>query len=162
MAMHDVFVSVDFLDAAERTATVRYKLVQQYDDTTPASWGTVMTKVGMLITSLNVLTMSAIPSYRVELAQVGAGSANVAANNQIRAFSRCKQDVTDLKWSFEVPAWDDIVFDQDSHNLLSAAYNTAAIDVIDQLRPDHPLAGAGGSVIEWSQSRTRKSRNVLS
>lgn len=161
MAMHNVFVVVDYVDAAERTATVTYLWGQEWDDTEPAGLASIVNDIdGTFMTILNTLTWSQIPRYRVCLEMVtGAAGANIASNNQVRAFTRVL--LTDgSKGSFEIPAWDDALYDQDSNNLLSTAYNVAAGALPGLLRD--PETGLNMSSISFSQSRTRKSRNVLS
>lgn len=162
MATFRVQVTAYFLDAAERTASVGFVLQQEYDDAANAGAGNmevVMTAAEDLITALNVLTMASIPRYEVAVLRTGAGSPNVAANNQVRAFTRVELASTELS-GFSVPSWDDVLFDQDSENLLSAAYNTAAGAIMD-LVYDLDKASPFDTVL-WSQSRTHKSRNVLS
>lgn len=163
MALFDVDVIVGFLDSAERTAEVTYRLRQQFDDTANAGAGnmvTVMDTADDLITNLDVLTWDHIDYYYVRVIRQGAGAAaNAAANNQVRAFTRVTL-ANGEQSSFEVPAWDDLLYDQDSNNLLSAAYNTAAQAVADLLKD--PEENSNMSTVNWSQSRTRKSRNVLS
>lgn len=159
MALHNVDVEVDFYDAAERTATYVYRLRQQFDDVAN-DWDDVITAADNFVTALSALSWSQISAYRVSM--VGGQTflaANIASNNQIRAFSRV-QDGAGIKLGFEIPAWDDAVYDQDSNNLLSAAYNTAVLACLAFLKSaetDNNLTS-----VSWSQSRTRKSRNVLS
>lgn len=158
MALFDVYVEVDYLDAAERTSTREYLLRLQYDDTIP-NWGAVQGQAEDLIIGLNVLTMAEISEYRVIMAVPGSGSANVAANNQVVAFSRAL-DVNGDKSSLEVPSWDDTVFDENNQNVLSDAYDTAVAAVMLQLRA--PETGENFALgPEYSQSRTRKSRNII-
>lgn len=163
MATFPVDVIVSFLDAAERTAEVSYRLRTKYDDTANAgagNWDAVLQDADSLFSALEDLTWDQIPSYRVQMGvTTGSLTANVAANNQVRAFTRVTKANGDPA-SIEVPAWDDLTFDQDSNNLLSAAYNTLAA-VVAALIED-PEDGSDFSTVNWSQSRTRKSRNVLS
>ena len=157
MAVHNVILEVDFLDSAERTATRRYLLREQYDDVTP-NMDDVLAQAQDVITNLNILSWDAIPTYRVcvEIVVSPAPTANVAANNQVIAFTRVNiDDDTKPKGFIEVPAWDDAVFDQNSDNLLSLAYNTAALLLIADLRDLE--VGADLTGIEYNQSRTRKS-----
>lgn len=159
MADHDVYVEVGFLDAAERTATVRYLLERQYDDVAN-NIAAVISDVADLETALAGLSMAEVVSVSMQIdLTTGDSPANVAANNQIRAFSRCL-DADGEKCSFEVPSWDDVVFDQDSNNLLSTAYNTAADAVRNLLK--NPETNASMASLSWTQSRTHKSRNRLS
>lgn len=158
MTLYPVDVEVDFLDAAERIATKTYRLQDNYDSTANAGAGNmnaIISDVNDLVTALNVLTWDAIVEARPKLVIATGGTANIAANNQVEAFIRCKNG-DDNPASFSVPAWDDDVFDQDSNNLLSAAFNTAAQDVA-ALIVDAAGDAAMGTVL-WSQSRAHKSR----
>jgi len=159
MATFDVIVKVGFLDAAERTSEVSYLLDTQFDDAANAgagNMGDILTDVASLDIALNVLTMDHVDYEKVEIQVPGGGAAaNVAANNQVTAFTRILTAGGNQGY-FEVPAWDDVVYDQDSNNLLSAAYNAAASTVIGLIR-DLPT-GEAISQVQWSQSRTRKSR----
>lgn len=155
MALHDVYLRVQFLDAAERTAEIRYLLLEQYDDVA-LNMEDVTDNAAALITGLNALTWDGIPRYFIEVETVtGALGPNVAANNQIRAFSRMTTAVTDEQASLEVPAWDDTLYDQDSNNLLSPAYNAAVLAGVVPWTRD-PVTKEQWTV-NWSQSRTRKS-----
>lgn len=158
MATYPVDVTVGFLDSAERTAEVTYRLREQFDDAANAGAGNmddVLTAVTALETALNVLTWDHIDYLKVAIQVDGGGAAaNIAANNQVRAFTRITL-ANGEKSYFEVPAWDDATFDQDSNNLLSAAYNTAAAAVA--LLIEDPATGSDFSSVDWSQSRTRKS-----
>lgn len=163
MATFPVQVEVDFLDSAERTATVVYQLRTRFDDAANAgagNWAAVLTDADALFTALENLTWDQIPAYRVKMAvTTGSLSANVAANNQIRAFTRVTL-ANGEQSSFEVPAWDDLTYDQDSNNLLSTAYNVAA-QIVANLIEDIDTT-SNMDTVNWSQSRTRKSRNVIS
>lgn len=159
MASHNVYLEVPFYDAAERTSTKEYLLRTQYDDTDTDTWGDVVTEAGLAITALNVLTMAAIPTYRVSMTHLGGGSPNVAANNQTVAFSRIR-DTGGEKSSIEVPAWDDVVFDENNQNVLSDAYDTAIAALALLLRAPETLTDFALSP-DYSQSRTHKSRNVI-
>lgn len=160
MALHNVFVQVDFLDAAERTATREYMLRQQWDDGSPGSWDTVIAEAGGLAAALEVLSWAEVTQYRAYVVIDNVDTpANVGANNQVVAFTRVKTAAGDKAY-FEVPAWDDFTFDQNSANLLSAAYNTAAEDVAAFIKDPETGSNMSGGV-EYSQSRTRKSRNVI-
>lgn len=158
MTLYDVDVEVDYLDAAERIATKTYRLQNQYDTTAntgAGNMGAILTDVSDLLTALNVLTWDGIVEARPKLVIPSGGSANIAANNQVEAFIRCKTG-SDNSASFSVPAWDDDVFDQDSNNLLSAAFNTAAQAVADMI--NDPVTGDAMGDVQWSQSRAHKSR----
>lgn len=162
MALFDVNVVVQYLDSAERTAEVSYTLREQYDDTANAGVGNfadIITDAVLLIAALNTLSWDAIVAYTIDVIfnQVGQ-TPNVSANNQVRAFSRVT-DAAGGSTSFEVPAWDDFVYDQDDNNLLSAAYNTVAGAVAALIKD--PDTGEDMSSVDWSQSRTRKSRATI-
>lgn len=155
MALHNVIVTVGFLDSAERIAERNYTLRTQYDDVAN-NYDDVVTDAASLITALDVCTMDHIEYYDITMRTIGGGAApNVAANNQVVAFTRV-QDTDSNKGILEVPAWDDVVFDQDSNNLLNAAYNTAISAVA--LLTKNPDTGLDWKVsVDWTQSRTRKS-----
>lgn len=159
MADVPVFVDVSYLDAAEKTAVVSYRLERAYNTTTP-NWAAVYADAGDLITALSALTWAQISGWEVRVSgDSTTASANIAANNQVRAFTRCL-DSDGEKCSFEVVAWDDDTFDQNDQNLLSGAYDLLAADVA-ALLANHET-GASMTSVKWTQSRTRKSRNVLS
>lgn len=155
MAIHDVTVKVGFLDSAERIAERSFLLRQTYDDVAN-DYDDVVTAAGLLITALDALTWDHIEYYDIQVRTAGTGAvANVAANNQVTAFTRV-MDVDGNAGSFEVPAWDDFTYDQDHNNLLSAAYNTAAAAVA--LLTRNPVSLVNWVVgVAFSQSRTRKS-----
>lgn len=160
MALYDVDVEVSFIDAGPKTAKVIYPLRQKFDTTdADTSIADIMTVVGTLETKLNVLTWDHVESLKVMFVVPGGGAAaNVASNNQVHALTRCL-DGNGLKCAFDVPAWDDTTFDRDSNDLLSAAYNAAAQDVADLLENRYPGGGAADfATVEWSQSRTHKTR----
>lgn len=154
MAPVPTFVKVGYLDSAERIAEVTYRLAESMEDD-GSNITDVLDAVADLETALNVLTWDHI-EYVDLVARAGGGGAapNVAANNQVFAFTRTTLSGGDYGF-FEVPAWDDLVFDQDSNNLLSAAYNTAAAAVAALILD--PETGETMTV-NWSQSRARKSR----
>lgn len=158
MATFDVFLEVDYLDAAERTSTREYLLREVFDDVAD-NWAAVVTAAANTITALNVLTMAEISEYRLKMVVAGSGSANVAANNQVVAFSRAL-DTNNAKSSVEIPSWDDVVYDENSQNILSDAYDTAMAAAMLLLRaPETGVNFVLGP--EYSQSRTRKSRNII-
>jgi hypothetical protein len=159
MAMHDVYFEADYYDAAERTSTKSYLMRTQYDDTDPTTWGDVVADAADIETALNVLTMAELSNYRLSMLTSGGGSANVAANNQVVAFTRIR-DTNGDKGSFEVPAWDDVVFDENSQNLLSGAYNTAAEALALFLRNAETRVNFA-LLVDYTQSRTHKSRNIV-
>lgn len=166
MATFPVDVVVGFTDSAERTAEVTYRLRELYDDAANAGSGnmgdTIQPEVDALVAALQTLTWDEISYARIQIVDTSmAGTpANVAANNQVRAFIRVTDASTGLPASIEVPAWDDAVFDQNNMNLLSPAFNVAAQIVTDLLA--NPETDGNFGAVQWSQSRTRKSRNVLS
>jgi len=156
MALHDVYADVYFTDAAERTALVSYLMLTQYDDITP-NMGDIDDEIDDLITALNLLSWSAINKVdaRVEL-HTSNLTPNVSSNNQIHARSY-GEDSGGEPMSFDLVAWDDLVYDQDSFNLLSTAYNTAALTVAALIR--NPATGDPmTNNIQRSVSRTHKSR----
>lgn len=156
MALHDVWVEARFLDAAERTATMRYLMDTQYDDV-GENMAAVVTDATAVISALEALTWDQIPTFAIQVEYATASlGANIAANNQVRAFIRAL-DSADVPVGIEVPAWDDATYDQDSNNLLSPAFNTAAETLVQLLR--NPVNGNGfdANAVQWSQSRTRKS-----
>lgn len=162
MTTYGVSVDVDYIDAAERTSTIRYELRTEYDTTLNTGEGNmqdIVALVATLITALNVCTMADIEQHRISILIGDSGSANVAANNQVVAFSRFL-DGGGYKSSITVPSWDDVTFDEDSQNLLSGAYDTAIAAVALLLRA--PETDDDFALLpEYSQSRTRKSRNVI-
>lgn len=161
--LYDILVIVKFLDAAERIAQVVYALREQYDETAnggDGNWADVFADAVLLITGLNVLTMDAIIEYGIQMVVAASGTPNVASNNQVRAFTRTTLDNDAGEGSFIVPAWDDIVFDEDSNNLLSPAYNTAASAVSALLKD--PETGEDFVSTDWTQSRAYKGRNTIS
>lgn len=156
MALHDVYADVYFTDAAERTALVSYLLDVQYDDTTP-NMPAVETAFDALITALNLLSWAAInrADARIQL-HTATDTANVSSNNQIHARSY-GVDTGGNPTSFDLPAWDDFTYDQDEFNLLSTAYNTAALGVAANIK--NPETGLNWTAdIARSVSRTHKSR----
>jgi len=158
MALYDAVLEVDFYDAAEKTATRAYLLRTQYDSA-GNNFDDVLTEAGDALTAINVLTMAATPTYRIAVQGLGSGSANVAANNQVVAFTRIR-DTDGEKSSFEIPAWDDVTFDENNQNVLSDAYDTAAAALALFLRA--PETGTNYALSpDYSQSRTRKSRDVI-
>lgn len=155
MAEFDVYVDVASKDAAGRIAVRSHLLRQTFDDVAN-DFDDVVTAADALLTAINVCTWDHIEYHDIRVREIGAGlSANIAANNQVVAFTRIK-DVTDVKGSFEIVAWDDGAFSQDTNNLLSPAYNTAAAAVA--LLTRNPETGENWALLpDYSQSRTRKS-----
>lgn len=156
MALQPTFAKFFFRDAAGTVREVVYRLATEIDPTVDTTLGDVAADAAALETALNVLTWDHIDKYQVYWDDGGGGAAaNVAANNQITAFSRTVLDPSGDTSGFEVPAFDDTVFARDENNMLSPAYNTAAQAVAD-LTLD-PETGEAWDV-SWSQSRTRKMR----
>jgi len=156
MATFKVFADIHTTDAAERTAVTSMQLdVDMEDD--GSNFDAVTTALSNLVTGLNILSWGAINKAELRIeAYTAADTPNVASNNQIHARSY-GVDSGGNPMSFDVVAWDDAVFDQNSFNLLSTAYNTAALAVAAQIRnpeTDLPMTAA----IEYSVSRTHKSR----
>jgi hypothetical protein len=158
MAFHDVFVEVEFTDAAERTAKRVYLLNDQYDDV-GLNMEDITDQAADLVTALSVLTWDQIARYtiQVENLMTGALSPNISSNNQVTAFVRTLitsgAETGDSAY-FEVPAWDDFTYDEDSNNLLSPAFELAAAAVALFTRdPDTRETWS----VQWAQSRTRKS-----
>lgn len=162
MTLFPVDVEMDYEDAAERTATITYRLALRFDDTAAAgvgNWAAVLSDADDLFTALSALSMAQLKAYRVKMNVItGALSANIAANNQVRAFTRVVLANGD-KGSMVVPAWDDVVYDEDSNNLLSDVYNIAALIAADLL--EDPDSGSDFASVSYTQSHTHKSRNVL-
>lgn len=160
--MYWVDVAFQFLDAAERISTIVYRLQQQFDETANAgdgNWSDVFADAVLLLTALNVLSMDGIIGYTIGQVIDVVATPNVASNNQVVAFTRTT-DGGGNEAGFVVPAWDDIVFDQDDNNLLSAAYNTAAGAVA--ALTVNPENNEDMGTVDWSQSRTRKGRTTIS
>jgi len=159
MTTYKVRVHVRYLDAAERVSERVYVLRQRFDSTANAGAGNmddVLSAKDDLITALSALTWDDIPECEVCLVSAETVSpANVAANNQVEAFTRVVNALGEPEY-FAVPAWDDFTYDQDSNNLLSAAYNTAAQDVADLIEGDE--SGSTFDTVMFTQSRARKSR----
>jgi len=147
------YVEVEFEDAGPAIATRVYKLRDDYaDDGT--DWDTAVTDAAALITQLDLATMDHIKSHTLKFKVVDSGAAaNVAANNNVEAFTRCVGDVFGNKLSFSVPAWDDVTFDKAPNGLLSAAYQAIANQIALLTRDPATSQEWTG---EWSQSRGMK------
>jgi len=162
MALLDAWVDMQYYDSAERTRTLSYLLRIQYDTTANAGDGNmvdVLADAADFSTAVNILTWDSTPEYHVRLTVAGGGSPAIQANNQITAFTRI-YDVNNVAGSFEVPAWDDTVYDEDNGNIIDPTYNTAAAVALLLLR--NPDTGDNWALVpQFSQSRTRKSRNVV-
>lgn len=146
----DCYVNVTYRDAGDNLATRRYLLLAQYADN-GSDWATAVTNAASLITILDTLTMDHIDSHQLEFLIVDSGAAaNIAANNNTEAFTRCITDTTGRTRNFSVPAWDDVTYAKSANGLLSAAYQAIAVTVADATRdPDTGEAWAA----QWSQSR---------
>lgn len=159
MAPLPTYVKVGYLDAAERTSEVTYRLQTEAEDD-GSNMADVFDAVADLETALNVLTWSHIAYCDIVVRTGGSGAAaNISANNQVVAFTRTL-DTAGAKSAFEVPAWDDFLYDQDSNNLLSAAYNTAAAAVVALIQD--PETGIDMDSVSFTQSRTRRGARHLS
>lgn len=162
MTLYDAQIEVDFYDAAERTRTLSYLLRTQYDTTAntgDGNMGDVLADAGDALTALNVLTWDSTPQMRVALIVPGSGTPAIQANNQITAFTRI-YDTGNEPGSIQVPAWDDTVFDEDNRNIIDPAYNTAAAVLALLLK--NPATGDNYALVpQFSQSRTRKSRDIV-
>lgn len=146
----DCYVNVTYRDAGDNLATRRYLLLATYADN-GSDWATAVTNAASLVTLLESLTMDHIDSHQLEFLIVDSGAAaNIAANNNTEAFTRCVTETTDRTRSFSVPAWDDVTYAKSSNGLLSAAYQTIAESVADATRdPDTKEPWEA----QWSQSR---------
>lgn len=156
MAEQPTYAKFFFRDAAGTVREIVYRMRDSIDPVDPDSLDLVADAGAALETALNVLTWDHIDKYQIYWDAGGGGAAaNVAANNQITAFTRTLLDPSNDNSSFEVPAFDDAVFARDENNMLSAAYNVAAATVAS-LTSD-PETGEDWTVT-WSQSRTKKMR----
>jgi len=156
MANLDVYVDIYSTDSAERTAVTSYLLEQTLVDD-GSNMDDVIAAADALEAAIDVLTWDHIDHYDIRVAGGGGGaSANVAANNQVHARSYTV-DSGGNACSFDIVAWDDATYDQNSFNLLSPAYNVLAAAVANLIRnPETGLAMA--NAVEYSVSRTHKSR----
>lgn len=152
MAPVPTFLYATYLDNANRRSTIAYRMATEAEDD-GSNIAAVLADAAALETALNVLTEGQIEVTELRI-QVGGGGAapNIHANNQNVAFTRVFTGAG--KSSFEVPSWDDTVYSQDSNNLLSAAYNTAAQDVADLLLD--PETGDAMAAVQFTQARTRR------
>lgn len=150
-----VYCDVEFLDAAERTAIVSYPMATLMADD-GANFAAVQSEIDDLITALNVLSWDAINHAEMRIvAHTATDTANVSANNQVHARSYAS-DATGETGSFDVPGWDDFTYDEDEFNLLSAAYNALANNVLPLIRNSNLELFTGS--VKRSVSRTHKSR----
>lgn len=123
------YVKVEFEDAGPRVATRNYLLVDDYAND-GSDWDAAVTAAGLLVTALDILTMDHIKSHTLQFKLTDAGAAaNVAANNNVEAFTRTHWVSNGKKSHWSVPAFDDVTFDISTNGLLSAAYDTAALAV---------------------------------
>ena len=116
-----------FIDAAPFPNKRQYRLAVQLADD-GSNMAAVLTAAQAVITQLDVLTWDHIEEneLRITIPQAGA-AANIAANNNVEAFSRCHiPTLGDKKTHFSVPAWDDLLYDQAPNHLLDATYDAAA------------------------------------
>lgn len=161
MALLNVDVEVSFEDAGPTIVTRTYPLGEQFDTTAEgASIASISAIVTSLIAALNVLTWDKITGHAIIIRYVDTGAAPaVTANNSVHAFTRCL-DGNGEPCGFDVPAWDDLVFDKTSQQMLSDAYNVAAGAVADLLA-NNGIGGyhSGPLTVEWSQNRGSKTRN---
>lgn len=154
MAAIPTYAVVGFTDSAERTAEVTYRMkTEALDD--GSNFDDVLAAADDIETALNVLTWDHISYVDIKVRTGGGGaSANVAANNQVYAFLRALNESNEPV-GVQVPAWDDLTFDQDSNNLLSPAFNTAAATFLALIiDPDT----TEDLTLQFSQSRAHKSR----
>jgi len=162
MTLYDAWVDMSYYDAAERTRTLSYLLRIQYDTTANTGDGNmadVLADAADLSTALNVATWDSTPEYGVRLLIPGGGTPAIQANNQITAFTRI-YDTGGEAGSIQVPAWDDTVFDEDNRNIIDPTYNTAIAVAALLLR--NPATGDNYVLVpQFSQSRTRKSRDIV-
>lgn len=155
MATFRVFADVSFLDAAERTAVVSYELATALQDD-GSNLDDVITNLTDLIDALNVLSWDAINHAELRISAYNAAdTANVSSNNQVHARSYAS-DTSGETGSFDVPGWDDFTYDEDEFNLLSAAYNVLANDVLPLIKTKDGISFSGS--VKRSVSRTHKSR----
>lgn len=155
MATFQVYADVSFLDAAERTAVVSYPLATQLQDD-GTNLPAVLTQAANLKTALDVLSWDAINHVELRIVAITAtDTANISSNNQVHARSYAS-NAAGVTGSFDVPGWDDFIYDEDEFNLLSAAYNLAANAVLPLILNSNlePFVGS----VKRSVSRTHKSR----
>lgn len=154
MATLPTFLRAGFRDAAERVAEVRYRLKYEID-TDWSNLDVVHDWAHDVMASLNALSWAHLEYAYLEFDIVhGSAGANIAANNQIYAYG--KMILADgSSSSIQIPAWDDLVFDQDSNNLLSTTF----VSVLNELAANtlHPETGQTWAA-QWAQSRTHKAR----
>lgn len=162
MAVVPTMVTVATIDAAERTAEITYRLndASSFDDADAAgSIATVLSAVNTLTSTIKTASWGEVLYAEIKISvPVTDTPANVGSNNQVRAFTRTRT-TSGEKSSFEIASWDDFTFDQNSQNVLSAAYDTAVADLVDILADME--TGEDMESVDYSQSRTRKSRNII-
>lgn len=77
-------------------------------------------------TTANVLTMDAINRIDVRIAAYTASDTpNDNSNNQVHALVRAK-DSGGNDCTFDIPAWDTVLYEKNKYGLLGGAFNTAA------------------------------------
>jgi hypothetical protein len=156
MATFPIDVEFDFEDAPGRISRQTYRMDIEYNDVIN-NMDDVVAQAADLRAALQLLTWDKIRFYRV-IVQADYSSAadpNIAANNQIHAFVRTR-DENGARSSFDVPAWDDDVYAENTKGMLSPAFLTAAATVSALLR--NPDTGDDIVGIDWAQSRTHKQR----
>lgn len=154
MGLLPTFFVVGFTDSAERTAEVSYRSkVDLVDD--GSNMDDVIAQAAAVETALNVLTWDHISYVDIKVRQGGGGAAaNVAANNQVYAFLRALNE-DGQPVGIQVPAWDDLTYDQDSNNLLSPAFGIVAQNFLNLIVDPDTLEDL---TLEFAQSRAHKSR----
>lgn len=156
MAPQPTYAKFFFRDNADTVREIVYRLSDEIDPAVAGTLATTAAAAAALETALDVLTWDHIDKYSVYWDAGGGGAAPaIQSNNQITAFTRTILGLSGDNGSFEVPAFDDTLYARDSNNMLSAAYNTAAIAVANLIMD--PETGESMAV-KWSQSRTKKLR----
>lgn len=156
MAQVPTFVRVGYKDAPGRINEVRYRLRDGLEDD-GVNIADVIADVAALEVQLGILTMDHIEYVYLEadLATANA-AANIAANNQVYAMLRCQNANTEKPVAIQVPAWDDILFAQDTNGLITTPAFASAADAAVALLAD-PETG-DPLTYQWAQSRGRKLR----
>jgi len=159
MAPVPTYLYYTVLDSANRRSTLGVRMAEAAEDD-GANIADVIADATAIETALNVLTEGKVETVELRIAIGGGGAApNVHANNQNVAFTRVFT-ADGGKSSFEIPAWDDTVYAQDENNLLSAAYNTAAEDLLPLLVDFE--TGSAMTEVKFTQARTRRGARHLS
>lgn len=153
MALQTI-LHVGFKDAAGRINERQYRILDTDDDF--GNIAAVLTARDAVETAIDALTWDHIEYIDMKFRKVGAGAAaNVAANNQVYAFTRTNT-ADGLGSSFFINAWDDLTYSEDENGLLSGVYNTAALALALLLKD--PETGSAMTEVKFSQSRGRKMR----